>query len=215
MVYLKTNWDHSIIFEIASKYCLLGSFVDYEGYSISSKEFLPAVVDIKIIWIKFAHFSSLIPKMSMFSLHLLLDHAQFTLIHRPNIPGSYALLFFTALDFTFPTRHIHFGPAASFFLELLVIGICSSPVAYWTPSNLGGSSFSAMCFAFSYCSWGSYGKNTGVGCHFLLRQTIFCQNSSLWPICLGWPCMVWLIASLSYTSPFAMARPWSVKRITL
>ena len=30
-----------------------------------------------------------------------------------------------------------FGPAISFFLELLVIALCSSPVAYWTPSDLG------------------------------------------------------------------------------
>ena len=30
-------------------------FVDYEAYSISSKGFLPTVVDIMVIWIKFAH----------------------------------------------------------------------------------------------------------------------------------------------------------------
>ena len=45
--------------------------------------------------------------MSMFTHHLLFDHFQFALIHRPNIPGSYVILFFTALDFTFTTRHIH------------------------------------------------------------------------------------------------------------
>ena len=34
------NRDHSeIVFEIASKYCISDSFVDYEGYSISSKGF--------------------------------------------------------------------------------------------------------------------------------------------------------------------------------
>jgi len=32
-------------------------FYNYEGYSISSKGFLPSVVDIMIIWIKFAHSS--------------------------------------------------------------------------------------------------------------------------------------------------------------
>ena len=31
--------------QIASKYCILDSFVDYDGYSISSKGFLPTVVD--------------------------------------------------------------------------------------------------------------------------------------------------------------------------
>ena len=46
---LETNRDHSVIFEIASKYCISYSFVDYEGYSISSKEFLPIVVDIMVI----------------------------------------------------------------------------------------------------------------------------------------------------------------------
>ena len=43
---LETNRDHSVFFEIASKYCISDSFVDYDGYSISSKGFLPTVVDI-------------------------------------------------------------------------------------------------------------------------------------------------------------------------
>ena len=52
---LEMNWDHSVIFEIAHKYCIVYSSVDYEGYSISSNRFLPTVVDIMVIWIKFAH----------------------------------------------------------------------------------------------------------------------------------------------------------------
>ena len=44
-------------FEIASKYCISDSFVDYNGYSISSKGFLPTVVDIMVIWVKFTHSS--------------------------------------------------------------------------------------------------------------------------------------------------------------
>ena len=46
---LETNRDHSVVFEVASRYCILHSFVDYQGYSISSKGFLPTVVDIMII----------------------------------------------------------------------------------------------------------------------------------------------------------------------
>ena len=46
---LEMNGDHSVIFEIASKYCILDSFVDHDGYSISSERFLPAVVDIMVI----------------------------------------------------------------------------------------------------------------------------------------------------------------------
>ena len=46
---LETNRDHSVVFEIASKYCISDSFVDHDGYSISSKGFLPTVVDIMVI----------------------------------------------------------------------------------------------------------------------------------------------------------------------
>ena len=46
---MKTNRDHSVIFETASKYCISYSFADYDGYSIFSKGFLPTVVDILVI----------------------------------------------------------------------------------------------------------------------------------------------------------------------
>ena len=46
---LGMNRDHSVVFEIASKHCILDSSVDYDGYSISSKGFLPTVVDIMVI----------------------------------------------------------------------------------------------------------------------------------------------------------------------
>ena len=41
--------NHSVIFEIAPEYCILDSLVDYDGYSISSKGFLPTVVDKMVI----------------------------------------------------------------------------------------------------------------------------------------------------------------------
>ena len=43
---LEMNRDHSVVFEIASKYCISESSVDYDGYCISSKGFLPTIVDI-------------------------------------------------------------------------------------------------------------------------------------------------------------------------
>ena len=46
---LEMNRDHSVVLEIASKYCISDSFVDHDGYSISSEGFLPAVVDIMVI----------------------------------------------------------------------------------------------------------------------------------------------------------------------
>ena len=41
--------DHFVVFETASKYCISDSFVDHDGYFISSKEFLPTVGDIMVI----------------------------------------------------------------------------------------------------------------------------------------------------------------------
>ena len=46
---LEMNRDHSVIFEIASKYCILDSFVDHDGHFISCKRFLPTVVDKMVI----------------------------------------------------------------------------------------------------------------------------------------------------------------------
>ena len=46
---LEMNRDHSAVFEIASKYCIVDSFVDYDDYPIPSKGFLPTVVDIMVI----------------------------------------------------------------------------------------------------------------------------------------------------------------------
>ena len=50
--FLETNRDHSVLFEIASKYCILDSSVDHDGYSISSEGFLPAIVDIAQVALK-------------------------------------------------------------------------------------------------------------------------------------------------------------------
>ena len=119
--------------------------------------------------------------------YLLLDYAQFTLIHELNIPGSYAILSFISSDFTLTIRHIHnwvsFSLWPSQFILFGAIALCTSPVAYWTTSNLGmwgGGSQLLMSylFAFSYSLWGSPGKNTGVGCYFFLKWTMFYQKSS-------------------------------------
>ena len=66
-------------------------------------------------------------------------------------------------------RHFYFDPAASFLLELLVPACYSSPVVYWTPSNLGAHIPGSYLFAYSYCSWASPGQNTGVVCPFLFQ----------------------------------------------
>ena len=106
-----------------------------------------------IIWIKFSilvHFNSLISKMSMLTLSTSCLTSSNALIHRPNIPGSYTVLFFTALNFTSITSHIHpwvlflFCPVSSFLLELFLHW--SSVAAYWAPTDLGSSYFSVISF---------------------------------------------------------------------
>ena len=47
--FIEMNRDHFVVFEISPKYCISDSFVGYDGYSISSGGFLPAVVDIMVI----------------------------------------------------------------------------------------------------------------------------------------------------------------------
>ena len=46
---LEIKGDHSVFYEIVPKYFLSDSFVDYEGYSISSKGISPTVVDVMVI----------------------------------------------------------------------------------------------------------------------------------------------------------------------
>ena len=67
----------------------------------------------------------------------------------------------------------HFGSASSSLLELF---LRSSPVAYWTPSELGVHLSVSYLFAFLYCSWISQGKNAELVCQSLLQWTMFCQS---------------------------------------
>ena len=142
------NRDHSVLFEIASKYCISDSFLDHDGYSISSEGFLPAVSELNSpIPI---HLSSLIPRMSTFTLAI-------SCLTTSNLPR------FMDLTFQFPMQYCSlqhwtlllspvtcttgscfcFGSVSSFFLELFLY---SSPVAYLVPTDLGSSSFSVLYF---------------------------------------------------------------------
>ena len=48
------------LWDCTQVYCILDTFVDYEGYSLSSKGFLPSVGDIMVSWINFTHFPSIL-----------------------------------------------------------------------------------------------------------------------------------------------------------
>ena len=59
-------------------------------------------------------------------------------------------------DMSTTEHHFCFGSVSSFFLELLVITLCSSAVAYWIHFGLGAYLPVSYLFAFSYSSWGSH-----------------------------------------------------------
>ena len=134
---------------------ILDSFVDSEGYFISSVGFLPTVVDIMVILVKFTHSSPFYltdsKNVNVHSCHLLFDHFQFILIHGPNIPGSYVILYSTALDHTTSiTSHIHTWDL--FLLWLCLFNffwnyfstVLQERIGYLP--NLGSSSFTIISF---------------------------------------------------------------------
>ena len=103
------------------------------------------------------HFSSLIPKMLMFTLAV-------------SCLATSRLLWFMDLTFQVPVQYCSlqhqtllpspvisttrccfcFGSVSSFFLELLLHW---SPVACWAPPTWGVHPSVSYLFAFSYCSW--------------------------------------------------------------
>ena len=64
----------------------------------------------------------------MLTQHFLFDRIQFTLIHGPNIPGSYAVLFFIASDSTFPTIYIRCWASFPLWPSLFILCGAVSPL---------------------------------------------------------------------------------------
>ena len=159
--------------------------------------------DIMVIWVKFthsSHFSSLIPKILVFTLaisYLTTSNLPWFMDLTFQVPMQHCSLQHRTLlpsPVTSTTGWCYFGSVSSFSLELF---LQYSPVAYWAPTNLRSSFFISYVFAFLYCSWGSQGKNTEVVCHSFLQWTTFCQNSPPWPVHLGWPYRAYLMVSLN------------------
>ena len=150
------NRDHSVVFEIASKYCILDSVVDYDG--ISSKGFLPTVVDHLAHSSRSSelnspipvHVSLLIPKMSVFTLAiscLTTSNFPWFMDLTFQVPMQYCSLQHRTLLLSPVTSTAGccfcFGSIPSFFLELFLHW---SPVAYWALTDQGSSSFSILSF---------------------------------------------------------------------
>ena len=134
---LERNQDLSFVFEIASKCCISAAFVDYEGYPISSKGFLPTVVDIMVMWIKLPftiQFSSLIPKVSVFPLPSAWPHSIY-LDSRASHSGSLCniVLYSPGVYFHIQTQPQQEGYPLwpSLFILSGTISLLFS-VAYWT-----------------------------------------------------------------------------------
>ena len=66
--------------------------------------------------------------MSTFTLAVSFDHFQFALIHGPNIPGSYAILLFTASDLASITSLIHNWVLFLLWLHLFILSGVISPL---------------------------------------------------------------------------------------
>ena len=68
--------------------------------------------------------------MSTFTLAVSFDHFQFALIHGPNIPGSYAILLFTASDLASITSHIHSWVLFLLWIHPFILsGVISPPIS--------------------------------------------------------------------------------------
>ena len=83
-----------------------------------------------------------------------------------NIPGSYAILLFIALDLASVTSHIHNWVLCLLWLHPFILSGVISPLissSILATYRLGEFIFQCpIFFAFSYCSCGSQGKNTEV-----------------------------------------------------
>ena len=135
------------------------------------------------------HFSSGIPKMSMFTLAiscLTTSNLPWFMDLTLQVPMQYSSLQHRTLlpsPVTSTTGCCFcFGSISSFFLELFLHW---SLVAHWAPTNLGSSSFSVLSFCLFILFMG-FLRQEYWRCS-LLQWTTFCQKSPPWPILLDGP----------------------------
>ena len=149
---LEMNRDHSVIFETASKCCILDSLVDYDGYSMS-------MFTLAISYL----ITSNLPSFMELTFQVPMQY--FSLQHQTLLPSPVTST--TGSCFCF-------GPVSSFFLQLFLHW---PPVVYWAPTDLGSSSFSVLSFClfvlfmgFSRQEyWSSLPFPSPVVCHSLLQ----------------------------------------------
>ena len=85
--------------------------------------------------------------MLTFTLAITCLTIQFALIYGPNIPCSYAILLFTALNLASTTSHNHNCVLVLLWLFLFILsGFISPLISSSIPTNLGNSSFKVLYF---------------------------------------------------------------------
>ena len=92
------------------------------------------------------HFSSLIPKVSMFTLAI-------SCLTSPNLPQFMDLTFQVPMQYC-SSQHQTLLPSPVPTTLVVVLALAQP----WAPTNLGVHLSVSYLFAFSYCSWGSQGK---------------------------------------------------------
>ena len=130
-----------------------------------------------------------------------------------------SLLFFTTLDCTFTTRYIHYRvPFLLWPSHIILSGaITNCPLLF--PSSILDTSRPGELIFWCHIFLPFHTVHGVLQARILEWVAISFSSgphlSELFTVtCLGWPCMSWFIASLSYTSLFT-TRLWSMKRTVL
>ena len=179
-------WDYTQVLLHFGLFCWLW------GLLTSSKGVLPTAVDIMVIWIQVAPFPSVLVHWFLkCRCSLLLSPVWPHLIYLEfNIPGSYVILFFTALD-TFSTRNIHNWSLFLLWFSPHFFG-ATSPLFSW----LAGLIFQCPIFLPFHTVHGVL-KARMLEWFAIPFSSGHLSELSTYPVHLGWPCTAWLIVSLS------------------
>ena len=165
---LEMNRDHSVMFEMHPSTAFWTFFVDSKGYSISSKGFLPRVIDTMAIWIKFAHSH---PFYFTDSSNINV-HCSFSWLTTSNSPGFmdltlrflYNTLLYSIRHYFCHQTHTHWVS----FLFWFSLFILSGEISNWPPCFpsgtlntfwLGSLLICVISFFLFILLWDSGGKN--------------------------------------------------------
>ena len=115
-------------------------------------------------------------------------------------------ILFSSPDISTTEGHFCFGSDRSFFLRVLVVVPCSSPVAYWTPSALGDSSFGVISFCL-FIQFMRFSQQVYWGGLPFPPPADHILSELFTVTCPSWVAPYSMTHSfMSYASPFAMTR---------